>query len=72
MAIIYAAVNGYLDDIELERVRAFEAGFLQYLRTEAADVLAGIRETQALDDEIVEKLNAAIDAFKGRFTNADA
>ena len=71
VAIIYAAVNGYLDDIELERVRAFEAGFLQYLRTEAADVLAGIRETQALDDEIVEKLNAAIDAFKGRFTNAD-
>lgn len=72
VAIIYAAVNGYLDDIEVEQVRSFEAGFLNYLRTESSGVLAAIRETQNLGDDVVEQLNAAIAAFKERFVKGDA
>lgn len=72
VAIIYAAVNGYLDDIEVEQVRSFEAGFLNYLRTESSGVLAAIRETQNLGDDVVEQLNAAIAAFKERFLKGDA
>ena len=60
VAIIYAAVNGYLDDLEVEQVRPFETGFLQYLRTEASDMLADIRTTKDLGNETIDKLNQAI------------
>jgi len=72
VAVIYAAVNGYLDDIEVEQVRAFEAGFLRYLRTQAADVLDEIRQTKDLGDETVKKLQAAIEAFKQQFAASRA
>lgn len=72
VAIIYAAVNGYLDDLEVEQVRPFETGFLQYLRTEASDVLEDIRTTKDLGNETIEKLNHAIRVFKERFKAGQA
>jgi len=72
VAIIYAAVNGYLDDLEVEQVRPFETGFLQYLRTEASDVLEDIRTTKDLGNETIEKLNQAIRVFKERFKAGQA
>ena len=72
VAIIYAAVNGYLDDLEVEQVRPFETGFLQYLRTEAPDVLEDIRTTKDLGNETIEKLNQAIRVFKERFKAGQA
>jgi len=33
VAIIYAGTNGYLDDVPIEKVSAFTAGFREYLRT---------------------------------------
>ncbi len=72
VAIIYAAVNGYLDDLEVEQVRPFETGFLQYLRTEASDVLEDIRTTKDLGNETIDKLNEAIRVFKERFKAGQA
>jgi len=72
VAIIFAAVNGYLDDLAVEQVRPFEAGFLQYLRTQASEVLAAIRESKDLKPETVEKLQAAIKAFKEQFKGGKA
>src|ERR1700730_9803561 len=39
VAVIFAGVNGYLDPIPLNRVRAFEDGLLSTLRSRHADVL---------------------------------
>src|SRR5262250_1660333 len=39
VCVIYAGVNGYLDPIPVERVRAFEEGLLGTLRTKHNDVL---------------------------------
>src|ERR1700756_4314473 len=41
--VIYAGVNGYLDPIPVNRVRAFEQGLLQLLRSEKKDILEDIR-----------------------------
>lgn len=68
VASIYAGVNGFLDDIPVEKVREFEAGFLKYLRENRRDVLDGIREKKALDDNLTRALNSAIEAFKQEFT----
>ncbi|MBI2874892.1 MAG: F0F1 ATP synthase subunit alpha [Firmicutes bacterium] len=67
VAVIYAGVNGYLDDVKLDQVPAFEARFLEHLRTRQPDLLKGIAEQKALTDEIVERLKGIITDFKQEF-----
>ena len=50
VVVIYAGVNGYLDPIPVNRVRAFEDGLLGLLRNQHADILDGIRRPRDLDD----------------------
>ncbi|MFN7166681.1 MAG: F0F1 ATP synthase subunit alpha [Pannonibacter sp.] len=68
VAVIYAGVNGYLDKIPVDRVRAFEAGLLLSLRGEHKDLLDAIWQKKALDDELTSRLRAAIDAFAKSFS----
>ncbi|MCL5046373.1 MAG: F0F1 ATP synthase subunit alpha, partial [Actinobacteria bacterium] len=65
--VIYTATNGYLDDLELDRVREFEVEFLNYLRTGRPDVLKDIREKKALDDALTAKMKDVIKTFKEGF-----
>src|SRR3954468_2665470 len=44
VAIIFAAGNGYLDDVKVENVRKFEAELMKYLDNNKAGLLDGIRE----------------------------
>jgi F-type H+-transporting ATPase subunit alpha len=66
---IWAATNGYLDDLPVDRVGEFEAGLLEHVRTRAADVLETIRDTGKLEDETIDKLRSAADDFKSSFTD---
>lgn len=67
VAVIYAATHGYLDSIPVDRVREFEKGLLNYLRTERNDVLTTIAETKDLAAETEAALKEAIEQFKTRF-----
>ncbi|SMC00087.1 ATP synthase F1 subcomplex alpha subunit [Thermanaeromonas toyohensis ToBE] len=67
VAVLYAAINGYLDDLPVERVRPFEAEFLRYLRSQRPEVLAGIREKKELTPEIEAQLKQAIGEVKATF-----
>ena len=67
VASIYAASRGFLDDIEVKDVLPFEAGMLEMLRTEKADILADIRDRKKLDDDLEARLTAAIKEFKVSF-----
>jgi len=67
VAVIYAGVNGYLDGIEVDKVREFEEGLLLFLRGEHADLLDAIWDKKALDDELTGKLKAAVEAFAKNF-----
>ena len=60
VAILYAVVNGLLNDIPVERIRAFEGKLFERLRQKHADVLAKIAETGDLDKENEQALRAAI------------
>ncbi|MDO5535933.1 MAG: F0F1 ATP synthase subunit alpha [Desulfovibrionaceae bacterium] len=68
VASIYAATNGYLDDIPVDKVRDFEAKYLSYLRDTKKEVLEAIRDKKVLDDEVKSMLNAAIESFKQGYT----
>ena len=66
VAVIYAGVKGFLDDLELEQVRQFEIQFLQYLRGEG-NILADIKAKKVLTEETEARLQEAIAAVKARF-----
>jgi len=62
---IYVGVNGWLDDIPTDRVKAFEEEFLKFMRSSHPEILKDIRETKQLKDE--EGLKKAIEEFKAIF-----
>ncbi|MFP4622913.1 MAG: F0F1 ATP synthase subunit alpha [Gemmatimonadota bacterium] len=65
--VIYAVTNGYLDEIAVERIRDWEAGFHEYMETQRPEIGKAIRETKQLDDEAIEKLKAAIQDYNRSF-----
>jgi F-type H+-transporting ATPase subunit alpha len=65
--VIYAGVNGYLDPIPVDRVRAFEDGLLNLLRSKNADILDDIRKTGDLTDATAAKLKSAVDGYAKSF-----
>ena len=65
VAVFYAALNGYLDDLQKDAVRATEKRYLEFLgKLHEADILSPIRESGDLTAEIEEKLGEAIKNFK--------
>ena len=67
VAAIYAANNGYLDDLPVLAVRRFEAEFIAFLLDQYPDVLETIGRDKALSPETGSKLNSALDQFKTTF-----
>jgi len=64
---IYAVTNGFLDHIPVEKVGAWERGFLDFLDAERSDVLESVRTDKKLSDELEARLKAAIADFNARF-----
>jgi F-type H+/Na+-transporting ATPase subunit alpha len=67
VCVIYAGVNGYLDPLPVDRVRAFEDGLLGLLRSQHADILNAVRTSRDLDDATAAKLKAVVDAYAKTF-----
>ncbi|MFQ5634339.1 MAG: F0F1 ATP synthase subunit alpha [Gammaproteobacteria bacterium] len=65
MAIsLYAANEGYLDDVEAEKIVAFEAALHAHANDKFADLIGRINESGDLDDEIEAGLKQAVEDFK--------
>jgi F-type H+-transporting ATPase subunit alpha len=68
MAItLYAAGQGYMDDLPLTKIADFEHGLLSYFRSQHHDFMNMINETGDYSDEIVKKLTSIIESFKKTF-----
>ena len=67
VAVIYAVTNGYLDKIDVERVRVWERGFHEDMSARHQDVLDDIREGGQLTDDLTERLVAAIESYNKTF-----
>ncbi|MBR1683980.1 MAG: F0F1 ATP synthase subunit alpha [Clostridia bacterium] len=68
VCIIYAVVNGHLNDIELEKLADFETRLYEFMDNRHSDVLEAIRKTGKLEKETEEKLKAALSELKVEFT----
>ena len=62
--ILYAAINGYLDDVPIERVSDFEVSFHQFMGANHPDIGRIIAEKKEITPETEEALKAAILKFK--------
>lgn len=61
---LYAAERGYLVDVEVSKVGAFEQALIAYFQREKADLLAKINEKGDFNDDIDAGIKAGIEAFK--------
>jgi F-type H+-transporting ATPase subunit alpha len=64
VAIIWAATNGYLDDVKPERIAEFESGFYRFLESTHGDLLPAIASEKALSDELIGQLEAATKEYR--------
>jgi F-type H+-transporting ATPase subunit alpha len=66
-ASLFAVNKGFMDDIEVKKILAFEHGLHAYLKDKHAALLAKVEDTKALDKDAEAELNAAVAAFKKSF-----
>ncbi len=65
---LFAAEHGYLDEIELEKIGAFEHALHSFANAEKKDMMNRINETGDYDDEIEDLLRKTIEEFKANST----
>jgi len=70
VVIIYAATNGYLDEVPVEQVRAFESDLYEFLDLRRPQVLSTLASKGAIDDELKATLNATLEEFAAQFMAA--
>ena len=63
-AVIYASNEGYLADVPVEKIGAFEEALLRNLRADHASLMTEIDQTANYNDDIEGRLKAAIESFK--------
>jgi F-type H+-transporting ATPase subunit alpha len=67
VAVVFAGVNGYLDDIPTSSISKFEKEFLQYLKSNKPSILESIKTKKKIDEELDKELRKAIEDFKAAF-----
>ena len=61
---IFAGVNGFIDDIPVNKVREFEAGLLEYIKEKHPQIREEVVTKKKIDDEFGGKLKQIISEFK--------
>jgi F-type H+-transporting ATPase subunit alpha len=61
--VVYAVTNGFLDAIPVSELKVWERDFLDYMRTQRAQVGEKIRTGKELSKEIEAELKSAIESF---------
>lgn len=66
--VLYAANEGHLRDVEVNKIRDFEAALLSYMHSEHGDLMKKIVDTGDYNDEIESSFKTAIEKFKATQT----
>ena len=61
VVLIYAGVKGFLDNIELQKIKEFEKNLLSKIKDEKKDILENIQSTGKLDEETEKSLKEIIE-----------
>ncbi len=62
--VLFAGINGFLDDVAVDRVRAFEAGLVTYMSVSHPELMRTIATGQRLTPAAEDALRLALEDFK--------
>ena len=61
---VFTGVRGYLDDVELNKIKTFEAGVIEKIKDEKSEIIDSIQSSGKLEKEIEQSLIQIIEEFK--------
>jgi F-type H+-transporting ATPase subunit alpha len=67
VVVIYAASNGYMDELPVESIKRYESELLEFVHATHADIITDLRVQKALTDDVVAKLKSVLTSFTERF-----
>jgi F-type H+-transporting ATPase subunit alpha len=67
--LIYAGVNGHLDQVPVNRILTWEQDFLAHLRSNESDLLATIDKEGALSKDLESRLKEVVSTFTKSFVS---
>jgi F-type H+-transporting ATPase subunit alpha len=65
--ILFAGTQGYLDDLKVSDIRAFEVGMYKYFDSAQSALLESLTQKKQLDDDIKNGLHGALKEYKENF-----
>jgi F-type H+-transporting ATPase subunit alpha len=68
VAIVYAAINGFVDHLEVGQLKRYEAELYRFLDQRHPELLKSIAAKKELSDDVKAALNGALEQFKSEFT----
>jgi len=66
--IIFALTNGYLDDIEINKIQQFEQEYLKFIRTVRPKIIKELKSKKDIPEELEKQIREAIDSFREKFS----
>jgi F-type H+-transporting ATPase subunit alpha len=69
---IFAGGTGVLDELKNDEVKAFETGFLKFVKDKYPEIPEGIRTSKTISKEHEEALKKAVTEFSGQFSKSIA
>jgi len=70
VSILFAATQGYLDEVPVEQISTYESQLLEFIEGKHPELLAELKEKNDISDELEGKMKAALDEFKGVYQPA--
>ncbi len=67
VAVLYALVKGYMDDIAIDKIKEFETGLVEYTERQAPTFFSEVREKGMYTDESESTFKKALEDFKVSF-----
>jgi F-type H+-transporting ATPase subunit alpha len=64
VVIIFAVTNGFLDDVDVPAIRAWEVGLHEFMAAQHPEIGEEIRTKRALSDDLIARLRTAIEEYK--------
>ncbi|MDC1096605.1 F0F1 ATP synthase subunit alpha [Pelagibacteraceae bacterium] len=61
---VYTGVNGYLDDVELNKIKSFEKNIIEKIRSEKPEIINSIQTTGKLEDDVEKNLIQIVEEYK--------
>ena len=72
VAVLWAVQKGYVDQVPVERVKEFQTGLMDFLKTRKTQLITRIGKEKSLGDELKAELKSAIEEFTQMWHGAPA